>query len=286
MTIIIEFDPEIFKDIIDYIKINYNSNMHLKEVDVDIIDIESPDLFSPEDENNVRRGKLSIENTGSVGGNVIIEVVIRTPDYDPISCYYLTEYLEPGQQHTFDTYYYGFESDFFRYEPYLIEFQVYMHGKYVAFDNDYFFVGLMGYIDEMANVITESAKYAVVQGMNEYRKIKTAVEDVWTIIWGGFAQSNIDLRLWDENRETLLVGLNYTTNKTLNLSSANYCGPSANPEYIKIPNPNGETYYLEIIGVELPFSQDTTVTIINIGQRNATLGVPYHINATNYFFSI
>ena len=79
------------------------------------------------------------------------------------------------------------------------------------------------------------------------------------------------------------MGYDYSTNETVNLIGAEYSGPGANPEYIRILNPNGINYSLEIVGVDLAYPQNTTVAYMNTEERNATVGVLNQINMTKYF---
>jgi len=272
--------PIILKKAVSFIQDNYITPIDFENMSIQIVDVNSPNIVL----GSVGSGSISIKNTGTLGGNLVVAVTIRAPDNTPLHRYYMSEYLNPDETFVFNTYYFGHPSDFFGLLPYTIEFKCYLHGKYLALEKSQFYVGLASIIDAASNLIVNAGSFLIEFGTNAWTQITTSLGDVWTTITGGDAQSNVDLRLWDENKTTLLVGLNYTTNEMVNLINADYSGPSANPEYIRIPDPDGTNYSLEIVGVDLPFEENTSVIYINTEQRNATLGAPIQINESNFFY--
>jgi len=280
---------EIFDKSVDFVQDEYGSPTNYQDMKLEILNTNSPSTW-PVSSFSVGMGNLTIKNTGSVAGNAVVLVTIRAPAvfgmeayYKPLYCYYLTRYLNPGEQYTFTTYYFGEISDVFGLFPYIIDFKAYMNGKFLAHEIDDFYVGAAGSIDLAANMINDIGNFVMEQGQNTWKEISTSVGDVWSSIWGGDAQSDIDLRLWDENKTTLLVGVNYTTNETVNLIGADYSGNTANPEYIRIYNPNGTKYCLEIIGIDLLQKENTSVMYINTGNRTEMLGTVDKINLTCLF---
>ncbi len=206
-----------------------------------------------------------------------------TPNNIPMYRYYLSEFLNPGEQKTFTTYYFGKNSEFFNLDPYTINFEAFMYGKSLDFESDQFYVGAGALVDNAANVINDLGTHLIETGTSIMTKVSTTIDTVGTSITGGYSRSDIDLRLWNEEKTTLLVGKNYTTGEIVNLINANYSGPDSNPEYIRIPNSGGTTYYLEIVGIDLPHAEKTSVIYINTGIRNATLGAPYQMNSSHFF---
>ena len=274
---------EILTRSIEFIQDNYNTPINYDEIKIEIIDIKTPNQW-PSLTNEAANGTITIKNTGTEDTNVVIATTIRTPDNQPLYRYYYSIFLTAGQEQTLDTYYFGHESDLFGFSPYSIEFKVFAQGKYMTIKRDFFYVGLSAILNDTANRIIDFGNFLIEQGETIWTDITTAIDDFWTTIWGGDAQSDVDLRLWNENRSIMLVGYNYTLNETVNLIGADYSGSNANPEYIRISNPTGTNYSLEIVGVDLPYQENTTVSYMNTGRRNATLGVQNQIKMTRYFF--
>ncbi|MFX0139948.1 MAG: hypothetical protein ACFFDN_40275 [Candidatus Hodarchaeota archaeon] len=270
----------IFLDIIDFITNNAEQPINFNDMKIDIISLESPNEYHLFE--SIEYGSLTVKNTGTVDGNVIVSVNILTSDLKTVDRYYLYQYILAGEEFTFTTAYYGRTSDYFGFEPYIIEFAVYMNGKCFGLANDVFFVGVLETLNNMANQIIDTSSLILEQGSNVWDIIITRMGDLWTTIWGGKAASNIDVRLWNEDRTTLLVGYDYSTHEIVNLIGANYSGPEFNPEYIRIPFPNGTTYYVELIGVDLPYSEETYLFYMNTGVRSAIIGHPLEVNKTLY----
>ncbi|MHA1438451.1 MAG: hypothetical protein ACTSPD_12825 [Promethearchaeota archaeon] len=275
--------PSLLNKAFNFVEKQYSNPTKYSEMKIQVVNINSPGV--PPIFGKVGTGSLTVKNTGSISGKLTVLVTIRAPDNTPIHRYYLSKELNPNEQHTFNTYYFGRESDYFGLKPYTLEFRFYMNGSYLGARIDTFYVGLTNTINQANNIIKET--YNVLIDTNEKitKIIETAKDDVFTWITGGEVDSDVDLRLWNENYTTLLVGMNYTTKKFINLIGANYSGNASNPEYIIIPNPNGTNYTIEIVGVNLPHQENTTIMYMNIGKRDGILGIPNQLNSSNFFFS-
>jgi hypothetical protein len=192
--------------------------------------------------------------------------------YEPYS-------LDPGQEQTI-SFEYTLPRNSMDGNPYYVYTLIGLDEKALALKETVIYVGTQEEIDQLQSnsYTTIDTFISTGQSVSEDVAISDSTEMAQFI--ATYPGSDMDLHVYDATGNH--VGINYDTGHVeLEISGAQYSGTSDIPEWIVIPDAGGNSYTVEIVGVDVTIPEQVVVRTTEIPQRPAIMTVnPKNVEMT------